>query len=38
MLQIIIFSIIFGISTAMVGEKGKPVAKFLEAGSTVMIK
>ncbi|MCS6166532.1 dicarboxylate/amino acid:cation symporter [Clostridium botulinum] len=38
MLQIIIFSIIFGVSTAMVGEKGKPVAKFLEAGSTVMIK
>ena len=38
MLQIIIFSIIFGISTAMVGEKGKPIAKFLDAGSTVMIK
>lgn len=38
MLQIIIFSIIFGVSTAMVGEKGKLVAKFLEAGSTVMIK
>lgn len=38
MLQIIIFSIIFGISTAMVGEKGKPIAKLLEAGSTVMIK
>ncbi|WP_251862323.1 dicarboxylate/amino acid:cation symporter [Clostridium sp. Marseille-Q2269] len=38
MLQIIVFSIMFGVSTAMVGEKGKPIAKFLESGSAVMIK
>ncbi len=38
MLQLIVFSIIFGVSTAMVGEKAQPVAKFLSAGSNVMMK
>lgn len=38
MLQLILFSIIFGISTAMVGEKGKIIANFLQAGSDVMMK
>ncbi|WP_123053770.1 dicarboxylate/amino acid:cation symporter [Clostridium sp. JN-1] len=38
MLQLIVFSILFGISTAMVGEKAKPVAKFLDSASNVMMK
>lgn len=38
MLQIIIFSIMFGISTVIAGEKAKPVARFLDAGTTVMMK
>lgn len=38
MLQLIIFSILFGISTAMVGEKAQPVARFLKAGTNVMMK
>lgn len=38
MLQLIVFSLLFGISTAMVGEKGKPVADFLSAATTVMMK
>lgn len=38
MLQLIIFSIIFGIATAMTGEKGKLVARFLQSGSDVMMK
>lgn len=38
MLQLIVFSILFGISTAMVGEKAKLVSNFLTAGSTVMMK
>jgi Na+/H+-dicarboxylate symporter len=38
MLQLIVFSLLFGISTAMVGEKAKPVADFLSAATTVMMK
>ncbi|GLC31076.1 dicarboxylate/amino acid:cation symporter [Clostridium omnivorum] len=38
MLQLIVFSVLFGISTVLAGEKGKPVAKFLTSGSSVMIK
>ena len=38
MLQLIVFSILFGIATAMTGEVGKPIAKFVEAGSAVMMK
>lgn len=38
MLQLIVFSLLFGISTAMVGEKAKPVATFLSAASAVMMK
>jgi Na+/H+-dicarboxylate symporter len=38
MLQIIVFSILFGVSTAAVGEKAKPVARFLEAGAEIMMK
>lgn len=38
MLQLIIFSVLFGVSTAMVGEKAQPVAEFLKAGTSVMLK
>lgn len=38
MLQIIVFALIFGISTASLGEKAEPVAKFLNAGTKVMMK
>ena len=38
MLQLILLSIVFGIATAMVGEKGKIIASFLQAGSDVMMK
>jgi Na+/H+-dicarboxylate symporter len=38
MLQIIVFSVLFGISTSALGEKAEPVAKFLEAASNVMMK
>ena len=38
MLQLILFSIVFGIATAMVGEKGKIIVSFLQAGSDVMMK
>ncbi|WP_052447492.1 dicarboxylate/amino acid:cation symporter [Clostridium polynesiense] len=38
MLQLIVFSILLGISTALVGEKGKPLAKLLSSGSAVMMK
>ncbi|MBU5593113.1 dicarboxylate/amino acid:cation symporter [Clostridium sp. MSJ-4] len=37
MLQLIIFSIIFGISTVMAGDKARPLINFLEAGSKVMM-
>lgn len=38
MLQLIIFSILVGIATAMAGEKAKIIANFLQAGSEVMMK
>lgn len=37
-LQIVIFSVIFGIAVLMAGEKGKPVAKFCEGLNFVMFK
>ncbi|MCT8975240.1 dicarboxylate/amino acid:cation symporter [Clostridium sp. CX1] len=37
MLQLIVFSIIFGIGTVLSGEKGKPIAKLLESGTTVVM-
>lgn len=38
MLQLIVFSILFGLATAMSGEKGKPIANLLTSGSAVMMK
>jgi Na+/H+-dicarboxylate symporter len=38
MLQLIVFSVFFGMSTALVGEKGKPVAQFLESATAVVMK
>jgi len=38
MLQLIIFSMLVGIATAMAGEVAKPIAKFVEAGAAVMMK
>ncbi|MGM9922622.1 MAG: dicarboxylate/amino acid:cation symporter [Bacillus sp. (in: firmicutes)] len=38
MLQLIIFSILFGLATAVSKEKGAPIANFLSAGTTVMMK
>ena len=38
MLQIIIFSLLFGISTALAGEKAEPVKNFLSSVSAVIMK
>ncbi|MDH5163563.1 dicarboxylate/amino acid:cation symporter [Heyndrickxia sp. FSL K6-6286] len=38
MLQLIVFSILFGLATAMVGDKGKPIANLLSSGSAIMMK
>lgn len=38
MLQIIIFSVLFGISTALVGEKAKAVKTFLDAAASILLK
>jgi Na+/H+-dicarboxylate symporter len=38
MLQILIFSVVFGIATAMVGDRAKPVKEFLDAAAQVMMK
>lgn len=38
MLQLVVFSIIFGISVSLSGEKAKPLANLLEAGSVTMMK
>ncbi len=38
MLQLIVFALIFGLATALTGEKGKPVANFLTSGTAVMMK
>lgn len=36
MLQLIVFAVLFGLATAMAGEKAKGIAKFVEAGSEVI--
>lgn len=38
MLQLIVFSILFGLAAAMSKEKGKPIADFLASGTAVMMK
>ncbi|KMY56300.1 sodium:proton antiporter [Bacillus sp. FJAT-27231] len=38
MLQLIVFSILFGLAAAMAQEKGKPIANFLASGTAVMMK
>ncbi len=38
MLSIIFFAIFFGAALLMVGEKGKPIASIIDAGSEVMLK
>lgn len=38
MLQLIVFSVLFGIATALAGDKGKPIATFLSSGSAVFMK
>lgn len=38
MLQLIVFSVLVGLATAMVGEKGKPFASLLSSGSEIMMK
>ena len=38
MLPLIVFSLLFGFSVNLAGEKGQPVAKFLESLSEVMMK
>lgn len=38
MLQIIVFSMIFGTATALAGKKGEPIAKFVKSGSHVMMR
>ncbi|KOO37356.1 dicarboxylate/amino acid:cation symporter [Priestia koreensis] len=38
MLQLIVFSVLFGFATVLAKEKGRPVAAFLSSGSTVMMK
>ncbi|HBM80565.1 MAG: dicarboxylate/amino acid:cation symporter [Clostridiales bacterium] len=38
MLQLIIFSVLFGIGTIMAGEKGRVISNFLEAGTEVIMK
>lgn len=38
MLQIVIFSVVFGVATAAIGSKGRMVVDFLEAVSRVMLR
>ena len=38
MLALIFFSILMGIATSAVGEKGKPFATFLQAGAEISMK
>ncbi len=38
MLALIIFSVLVGLSTGLIGEQGKPFAKFLSSGSEVFMK
>ncbi|UOY92368.1 dicarboxylate/amino acid:cation symporter [Ectobacillus sp. JY-23] len=37
-LQLIIFSVLFGTATALAGEKGRPIASFLASGQEVAMK
>jgi aerobic C4-dicarboxylate transport protein len=37
-LQVLFFAVIFGVSLALVGEKGEPVSKMIEALGTVLFK
>ncbi len=37
-LQVLFFAILFGVSLALVGERGKPVAEMVEAVSTVLFR
>ncbi|MDF2556509.1 MAG: sodium:proton antiporter [Bacillales bacterium] len=37
-LQLIVFSVLFGVATALSGEKGKPLATVLKSGSDVFMK
>lgn len=37
-LQVLFFAIIFGVALSLVGEKGEPVTKVIEAASTVLFK
>ncbi len=37
-LQVLFFAVIFGVSLSLVGEKGEPVARVIEAASTVLFK
>src|SRR6202035_4582503 len=37
-LQVLCFAIIFGVSLALVGEPGKPVADLIEAVTTILFK
>lgn len=37
-LQLIVFSVLVGIATNLVGEKGKPFAEFLKSGNEVIMK
>ncbi|WP_050613434.1 dicarboxylate/amino acid:cation symporter [Bacillus testis] len=38
MLQLIVFSILFGLATALSKEKGEPIVAFLNSGTAVMMK
>lgn len=38
MLQIVVFSLVFGVATAATGSRGRPVVEFLEAVSRVMLR
>lgn len=38
MMALIVFSLLMGLGISMAGEKGKPLAKFMESGSVVFLK
>lgn len=38
LLPLIVFSVLFGLASAMVGEKGKPVADFLNSATAIILK
>ncbi len=37
-LQIVVFSIFFGVATTAVGDYGKPIVKALDAGAHIILK